>query len=145
MLKFIRVPDAAPKATYSRAEVLRLLSVTERQLRQWERHDLIPEAQTFSLPDLIALRTLRKLHTDRIPVSRIRLAVAAVRNRLRHVDDPLRELKVFAEGRKIRVEIAGQAMEPMSGQLLFDFDSRELRRLLAFPGKTNSEAENRNR
>src|SRR5215218_9637576 len=98
MLKFGRVAEAGPKANYSRAEVRRLLSVTERQLRQWERHDLIAEAQTFSIPDLVALRTLCKLHADKIPPARIRIAVAAVQSRLREIGDPLRELKVLADG-----------------------------------------------
>jgi tetratricopeptide (TPR) repeat protein len=50
------------------------------------------------------------------------------------VSDPLRELKVFADGKRIRVEIpAGGHMEPISGQLLFNFDNAELRRLLSFP------------
>ena len=115
----------------------RLLSLTERQLREWERHKLILEAQAFSLPDLIALRTLRKLHSDHISPARIRLALTALRQRLGEVDDPLRELRVIADGKKIRVEIAGQHMEPVSGQLLFNFDGNELRRLLSFPGKAS--------
>ncbi len=134
MLNLLPVADTALKATYSREEVRRMLSVTERQLRQWERHELIRPVQTFSLRDLIALRTLQKLHKDRIPPARIRLALSALRSRLREVDDPLRELKVIADGRRIRVEVAGQHMEPFSGQLLFNFDNTELRRLLAFPG-----------
>jgi tetratricopeptide (TPR) repeat protein len=118
---------------YTREEVCRLLAITERQLRDWERHNLISTAQTFAIPDLIALRTLAKLRKDRIPPARIRAALNALRDRLREVEDPLRELRVIADGRRIRVEIAGQHMEPMSGQLLFNFDGAELRRLLSFP------------
>ncbi len=122
-----------------------MLAVTERQLRQWERHDLIKSSQSFSLTDLIALRTLQKLHIDRIHPARIKLAVQALRDRLSGVDDPLRELRVIADGRRIRVEIAGQHMEPFSGQLLFNFDNTELRRLLSFPGKRDRNAQERSR
>lgn len=122
-----------------------MLSLTERQLRGWERHDLIRCSETFSLTDLIALRTLQKLHIDRIHPARIKLAVDALRDRLRGVDDPLRELRIIADGRRIRVEIAGQQMEPLSGQLLFNFDNSELRRLLSFPSRADREGGERKR
>jgi tetratricopeptide (TPR) repeat protein len=71
--------------------------------------------------------------------------VAAIRRHLRDVEDPLREMKVIADGKRIRVELAGQQMEPISGQLLFNFDGSELRKLLAFPREQREEAESRSR
>jgi Tfp pilus assembly protein PilF len=116
-----------------------MLAVTEQQLRGWERHDLIPRRETFAFSDLIALRTLMRLRQSRISPAKIRAAVSAIRERLRGVTDPLKEVKVFSEGKHIRVEIAGQHMEPVSGQLLFNFDHEELARLLSFPGKPPQE------
>jgi tetratricopeptide (TPR) repeat protein len=134
MLKFRAVPDSVPKASYTREEVRRLLEVTETQLRGWERQSLVRPAERYTLPDLIALRSLMKLRRDRIPVTTIRLALNAIRQRLRGVEDPLRELKVIADRKRIRVELGGgQQMEAMSGQLLFNFDGDELRKLLTFP------------
>lgn len=135
--------EIVPKATYSRKEVRRLLAVTERQLRDWERHDLIEPAQNFSFSDLIALKTLRKLRESRIPARKIKAAVAAVRARLSDIGDPLRELKVLSDGKRIRVEMEGQHMEPVSGQLLFNFDQAELTRLLSFPSKPAEDARGR--
>src|SRR5687767_1346074 len=129
------VPEIAPKATYTREEVRRLLAVTERQLRAWEQHKLIGRADTFSFSDLIAVRTLIKLRQSKVPSGQIRKAVAAVKNRLRHISDPLKELKVMSDGKRIRVEVNGQHMEPVSGQLLFNFDRGEISRLLSFPSK----------
>ena len=127
------MPETTPKAAYSREEVRRLLAITERQLRAWERHNLIREAESFTIPDLIALRALAKLRQDKVPPTRIRAALSAVRRHLSEVEDPLRELKVIADGKRIRVEFGDQHMEPVSGQLLFNFDRAELRRLLSFP------------
>jgi len=127
------VPELAPKELYSRAEVLRLLGISDRQLRKWEQHDLVRPSQDFAFSDLIALRTLIKLREGKVPPAKIKLAMTALRKKLAHVSDPLKELKVFSEGKRIRVEIAGNQMEPVSGQLLFDFDRRELSRLLSFP------------
>ena len=128
------MPEIAPKESYSREEVLRLLAISERKLRGWEKNGLIRQADTFAFSDLIALRTLAKLTQDHVPPATIRNAVAALRERLRDIADPLKELKVFADGRRIRVEIGHQHMEAMSGQLLFNFDQTELKRLLTFPG-----------
>jgi Tfp pilus assembly protein PilF len=120
-----------------------MLAITERQLRAWERDNLIRTSQSFALPDLIALRTLAKLRQDHVPPARVRAALAALRKRLGEVEDPLRELKIIADGKRIRVEIGGQHMEPVSGQLLFNFDKAELRRLLSFPKAAGRKDEER--
>lgn len=116
-----------------------MLSLTERQLKLWERHELIEPRETFALSDLIALRALMKLERDHIPLKKIRMALSAVRARLRDVTDPLKEVKVLADGKRIRVEVGGHHMEPLSGQLLFNFDGEELRRLLSFPRGTKEQ------
>jgi tetratricopeptide (TPR) repeat protein len=141
--KIHAVPEIAPKATYTRQEVRRLLAITERQLKGWEAHNLIQPRDTFGFSDLIALRALVKLRDSRIPPAKIRTALVAVRERLKHVDDPLRELKVVSDGKRIRVEVNGQQMEPLSGQLLFNFDQEELRRLVSFPSQPRNDHRNR--
>jgi tetratricopeptide (TPR) repeat protein len=133
------VSELAPKDVYTREEVLRLLSISERQLRGWERHDLIRPLSQFAFSDLIALRTLSKLREDHVPSAKIRLALSALRKKMRHVSDPLKELKVVSDGKRIRVEISGQHMEPVSGQLLFNFDQTELKRLLSFPARVEND------
>jgi tetratricopeptide (TPR) repeat protein len=129
------VPEIAPKGSYSRKEVRRLLAITERQLKGWEEHSLIRPSETFAFSDIIALRALIKLRESKIPPAKIRSALAAVQQRLRNVGDPLKELKVLSDGKRIHVEVNGQHMEPFSGQLLFNFGREELSRLLSFPSK----------
>jgi tetratricopeptide (TPR) repeat protein len=131
----------AAKQAYSRSEVRRLLRVTERQLVAWESQRLVKPVETYGFSDLIALRTLVKLRQDKVPSAQIRRALEALREKLQHVENPLRELKIFAEGKKVRVEIEGRTMEPISGQLLLDFDQVELRRLLKFPEKSRLQEE----
>jgi tetratricopeptide (TPR) repeat protein len=138
------VPELAPKESYSRAEVLRLLGISDRLLRNWEQHGFIRTTDYYVFSDLIALRTLLKLKHDRIPPATIKRALEALRDKLAHVSEPLKELKIVADGKRIHVEIADQRMEATSGQLLFDFDQKELRRLLAFP-KESGKAQERAR
>jgi len=123
----------SPQQSYSREEARRVLGISERQLRGWERQELVPHLEQFGFADLIALRSLQKLRADRVAPARIRSAVRALRQKLHGVENPLKEVKVFCEGRKIAVLLDGQKMEAVSGQLLLDFDQRELKTLLAFP------------
>jgi tetratricopeptide (TPR) repeat protein len=126
------VTTAAAKQAYSRAETRRLLKITERQLQGWERQKLVPASETYGFKELLALRTLLKLRAARVPSTQIKRALTALGNKLRGIHDPLTQLKIYADGKRIRVDIEGRAMEAESGQLLLDFDPVELKRLLEF-------------
>jgi tetratricopeptide (TPR) repeat protein len=138
-----------PKQVYTRREAERVLGITERQLRGWEKQELVPKLDQYAFSDLIALRSLQRLRASRVPPERIRRAVRALRQKLGGVADPLKELKIVCEGRKVAVLLDGQKMEADSGQLLLNFDRAELNSLLAFPGeaapKERSEAVARQR
>jgi tetratricopeptide (TPR) repeat protein len=110
-----------------------VVGISERQLRAWESQELVPRLEQFAFADLIALRSLQKLRADRVAPQRIRRAVRALREKLDGVENPLKEVKVFCEGRKVAVLVDGQKMEAVSGQLLLDFDQKELKTLLLFP------------
>lgn len=118
-----------------------MLNLSERQLRSWEKDRLIPSLEAFAFSDLIALRTLAQLKKAGFSAPRIRRAVEALRDKLSSVSDPLRDLKIFSDGKKITVQVEGTKMEPVSGQLLLDFDRESLHKMLAFPGRNNREDE----
>ena len=112
-----------------------MLGVSEQLLRSWERHGLIRGEPSFSFSDLIALRTLQKLRENRVPPRKIGRALTALKKKLSHVEQPLSELKIFSDGRTIAVQIAGQKMEALTGQMLFNFDTSELRSIASFTPK----------
>ncbi|MCW5977611.1 MAG: tetratricopeptide repeat protein [Bryobacteraceae bacterium] len=119
--------------SFSRREALRLLNLTERQLRSWEKQNLIAPVASYGFVDLLALRTIVRLRNSRISPATLRLAVAALRRKLLDVGNPLVELRLFTDGKKIRVQVGRQTMEPLTGQLLLDFGENELKRLVSFP------------
>jgi tetratricopeptide (TPR) repeat protein len=126
------VTGAAAKQAYSRAGVRRLLKITERQLKSWERQKLVPASESYGFKELLALQTLLKLRTARVAPIQIRRALTALGKTLRGIHDPLTQLKIYTDGKRIRVDLDGRAMEAESGQLLLDFDRVELKRLLEF-------------
>ena len=131
----------AAKQAYSRTETRRLLKITERQLQGWERQKLVPPSETYGFKELLALRTLLKLRESRVASTQIRRALTALRDKLRGIHDPLTQLKIYADGKRIRVDLDGRAMEAESGQLLLNFDQVELKRLLEFRAPDNLSAD----
>ncbi len=125
--------ETAPAAGYAREDVRRMLNVSERQLRAWEKQGFVEPSETFGFSDLLALKTLKKLREFDIAPRQIQLAIESLRKRLKDIAHPLAELRITAEGRRIAVHVSGQRMEPISGQLLFDFDAKEIEKLRSFP------------
>ncbi len=123
----------APKEEYSRADVRRKFGVTERQLKSWEQRAWIPASTSYSFSDLIAIQTLIKLNENRIRSTEINKALASLRKKLDWIKQPLTELRMVSDGKKITVHVAGQKMEAISGQILFDFEAAGLSGVRAFP------------
>jgi tetratricopeptide (TPR) repeat protein len=131
------VPAPAAQQAYSREDVCRQLGVSKRQLDSWEKQNLLPSGLSFSFSDILALRTLVGLRERKVSAVQIRKAVHAVRRHFREFENPLAEVKIYAHGKKIEVQFAGnRKMDPISGQLILNFDQAEISKLLAFPGQT---------
>ncbi len=124
-----------PKEEYSRADVRRKFGLSERQLRSWERQQLIPEANSYTFSDLIAFQTLIKLRENKIHPKEISRALISLHEKLGWVKQPLSELRVVSDGKRIAVQLSGQKMEAVSGQILFDFDAAELGGIKSFPDR----------
>jgi len=128
----------APNEVYSRAAVRRKFGLSERQLQSWEREQLLAPAETYSFSDLISIQTLIKLRENRIQPRQIGRALASLRKKLDWVKQPLAELRIVSDGRKIAVQLGGQKMEAISGQILFDFDASALGGVKSFPERKRS-------
>ena len=122
-----RVESERASETYRRSEVRRILRINENRLRAWERLGLCAVRDRYSFADLIALQTLRKLRENRIPAKRISEALDGLRRRLSNAQLPLSELRIVSDGRTIAVELPGERMEALTGQMLFCFEAKALR------------------
>ncbi len=131
--------------SYSREGARRLLGISERQMKAWENQRLVHSTREYGFRELLALRTLMKLRANRVPPQQIRRTIQALSKKLRGVEDPLTELSLYADGKRIRVELEGRAMEAESGQFILNFAHGELNRLLEFRVKADGEAERNHR
>ena len=141
--------EISPTGAYRREDVCRIADVTERQLRSWEKKGLVAPRENFGFSDLLALKTLKKLRELHITPKQIQRAITSLKTRLEDVEHPLAQLRITAEGRKIKVHVGGSMMEPISGQLLLDFDAKAIEKLKSFPlapaAKPAAESEARER
>ena len=115
---------------FSREDVQRILELTPKQLDYWERLGLVPsrkQAGTFyDFRDLIGLRTVKQLIEKGVPANRLGRALAALREGLSHAEAPLTELRILSDGREVVVERGRARLEPLSGQFVLNFETREL-------------------
>lgn len=117
---------------YTRREVARMLGVEERHLVYWERLRLVrPRARWgerfYGFQDLVALRCIQQLAANRIPAGRLRRAILAMQERFGCVRAPLSSLRVENCGRQVVVippEVAGQPIEPLTGQFVLPYSTK---------------------
>ena len=137
------VASQSTSQSWTRAQVLRLVNISERQLAGWERRNFVATQTQYGFSDLIALRMLCSLREQKITPSRIQRIMEVLRGKLEQAGNPLSVARIFLDGKKLRAEIEGQKIEAMTGQLLLDFDKAEVRRLVAFARKENPGEEKR--
>lgn len=107
---------------YNRQDVLRILHISARQLSGWERSGLVDVLESYTFQHLSHLRALRDLSSQRIRSSRIHASVAAMR-RVSGMANPMQELATAFTGSRVVFRHAGTVVDPISRQLMFDFES----------------------
>ncbi len=117
---------------FTRREFQRILDVTDKQLNYWERLQLVSprkggDEKFYDFRDLIALRAAKQLIEKGVSANRLRRSLVALNEKLSQVQAPLTELRILANGRDVIVEHDGARLEPISGQFVLNFDTRELR------------------
>jgi Flp pilus assembly protein TadD len=127
-------PDALEPVTdlFSRREVAKLLGVSETTLRSLDRaHIVSPSgerggARAYTFQDLIALRATRELLEHRVRLRDVAQAIGALKATLPRVTRPLQELRIVGDGRRVVVRSDAGSFEPITGQMVLDFDVQSL-------------------
>jgi tetratricopeptide (TPR) repeat protein len=110
---------------YSRADLLRILRLTARQLAGWEKAKLVAAAESYSFFDLLQMKKVRDLCAQKVRPAVIRQSLDAMQKRAAGMENPLLEAGALTTGHRIAFRHEGKLLEPIAGQFMFDFASRE--------------------
>jgi tetratricopeptide (TPR) repeat protein len=111
---------------YSRADLLRILHVTPRQLANWERNGLVTSAEPYSFSGLLEIKKVRDLCAMSVRPAVIRESLDAMRKQASGVEKPLLEAGAWSTAKhRVAFRHQGKLLEPIAGQFLMDFSERE--------------------
>src|SRR5580693_1782164 len=118
---------------YSRAELLRILRLTARQLAAWEKAELVAAAESYSFFDLIQIKKIRDLCARKVRPAVIRRSLDAMQKQVAGMENPLLEAGAYQSGHRIAFRHQGRLVEPIAGQFMFDFSPEESRVVTSSP------------
>lgn len=118
---------------FTQSEIARLLTITPTRLRTLDKTGVVAptgrrrgrRAYTFS--DLIALRTAKALLDQHVRLRDVTRAVGVLKRTLPRVARPLAELRIVSDGQRVVVRSQDGSFEPLTGQMVLDFEVKSLR------------------
>ena len=110
---------------YSRADLLRILRVTARQLTAWEKAGLITPAESYSFFDLLQVKKVRDLCARRVRPAVIRESLQAMQKQVAGMENPLLEAGAYSAGARVVFRHDGKSLDPIAGQFVMDFAPQE--------------------
>ncbi len=129
--------DGAPREPvtdlFSGKEVGKLLGLSPARLRSLDKASIVSPTGTrngkraYTFQDLIALRATHGLLAKHVKIRDVAKAIGALRHSLPRVTRPLQELRIVSDGRRVVVRADGTAFEPLTGQMVLDFQVTTLR------------------
>lgn len=131
---------AVPRSTrepvsdvFSLGEVARLLGLSTGRLRTLDKNGIVAPTgrrrgrPAYTFQDLIALRAARDLLANKVRLRDVARAITSIRTALPRVTRPLAELTIRADGGQVVLKSDTGSFEPVSGQMLLEFDVKALR------------------
>jgi DNA-binding transcriptional MerR regulator len=118
---------------FTTTEVAKLLNVSAAHLRSLDKARVVSPSGTrggrraYTFQDLIALRATRELLAHRVKIRDVAKAIGALRQSLPRVTRPLQQLRIVSDGRRVVVRADDGSFEPVSGQMVLDFEVNALR------------------
>lgn len=106
---------------YSRADLLRILRLTARQLATWERAGLVAAADSYSFFDLLQVKKVRDLCARKVRPAVIRQSLEAMQKQVAGMENPLLEAGAYTTGHRVAFRHEGRLLEPIAGQFVLDF------------------------
>ena len=118
---------------FTSAEVCRLLGLSQGRLRSLDKSGIVSPSgerkgkRAYTFSDVIALRAARDLLASKVRLRDVARAVDNIRATLPKVTRPLAELRIISDGQAVVVKSRAGIFEPLTGQMVLDFDVKSLR------------------
>lgn len=118
--------------TFTRAEIRHLIGITDSRLRTLDKAGVVSPStrrngrRAYDFSDLIALRAAKSLLDQKVRLRDVTRAIGLLRAELPKIKSPLQELRIVSDGRRLVVQSDAGDYEPLSGQMMLDFDVRQL-------------------
>jgi tetratricopeptide (TPR) repeat protein len=125
-LRIIRAEFPISVYRYTRADLLRILRLTARQLAGWEKAGLVAASESYSFFDLLQIKKVRDLCARKVRPAVIRQSLEAMQKQVAGMENPLLEAGAFITGHRVAFRHQGKVVEPIAGQFIFDFSTRVL-------------------
>jgi tetratricopeptide (TPR) repeat protein len=109
--------------SFTRADLLRILRVTPRQLGAWERAGLVASAGIYTFADLLQIKKISELCASRVRPATIRQSLEAMQKQVSGMSNPLLEATAVSNGSRVAFRHKGRVLEPLSGQFVMDFSA----------------------
>ena len=107
---------------YGRADILRILHITPKQLSGWQRAGLAPVSEEFSFFDLLQLKKIRDLRAKRVRSAVIRESLVAMQQQVAGMENPLLEASAYSVGNRVAFRHEGRTVEPVRRQFVMEFE-----------------------
>lgn len=117
---------------YSVRDIARIFGLTESRVRYWAQTGFINPTGTqggkrlYNFRDLVGIKAAKELLESGIPLQRVRRNLQALREALPRLEQPLTKMRVFSDGEHMVVGHREGDFDPLSGQMLLDFQIEEL-------------------
>ena len=123
------VNASAPERIFTLSELTRLLRLTPRRLTQLRRLGLLHEDRPgYHFRELVAARAAAALLDGGATVKQVREALEGARRLAPDAAEPLSELRLLLEEKRVVVERDRLRYDPRTGQTLLDFPLSDLER-----------------
>jgi tetratricopeptide (TPR) repeat protein len=106
---------------YHRADVLRILHISAKQLGGWEKAGLLTPSETYSFFDLIQVKKVRDLRERKVRPAMIRESLQAMQKQVAGMEHPLLEASAMPVRGRVAFRHEGLSMDPIAGQYMMDF------------------------
>jgi len=118
---------------FTLTEVAKLLLVSTGRLRALDKSGVVSPTgrrrgkRAYTFQDIIALRAARDLLRKKVRLKDVARAIESIRKAIPKVTRPLAELSIVSDGTRVVLRSTAGSYEPITGQMLLDFDVRSLR------------------